>query len=509
MKKHPTILLSMLIALAVFTGCAQQTIQPTVPPSTVTPQPGLAADAKLEITGKGIDITLTAADMQSLPQETINCQNIDSNGDAKDVTVSGFSLGALLEQNGNSLARAASLNLIASDGYVMSVPSEEYADSDVYILLNFEGDALQYPRSCIPDKRAMYWVKELIKIEIAAEESSNEAAAEQVNRIDIFREGVMGMQAEKLNNRGFEVPAYSLKDYFEKYFGALPSDPILMIARDGFEKTETAGVFFENYVTLEAEEGEEDDLPLYFSETISDGMRVKQLELLISGSNAVYLGSEIAVPDLFEAVGMAEADSYSFIASDGFETVVPKDAIGFGKIFADETEGFIRAGFDGYDWGDTKGGGKIKYLVTIKANGGVSEASNKSEESAQLLKCFVNDRKISITEADFLALPQIEKELSRTNSKGKTTTGVYKGVHWTEIAKFIGADPNTSVTLVASDGYESTITADALNDPDSLFAFYQDGENIESEGDGRVWFCASENFTANFWAKYVVKIVVE
>jgi hypothetical protein len=503
------IVLCLTMLIVALTGCSSQTADL----ATV----GLANDANLEITGESTGINLTASDMQAREQLSFESTNVDSNGNIAQVAVTGFSLGALLEENGIALSEIASLNLIASDGYIMSVPAEYYTDEDVFILLSYEGEALEYPRSCLPDQRAMYWVKDLIKIELVA--GTPLGAESIVSQIDIFREGVTALEAQILNNRGFDVPAYSLKDYFEKYIGALPASPLKMIAMDGFEKTETADVFFENFVTYTAETGEEGDLPLYFSETISDGMRVKQLDFVISGNNAIYFGQEISVTDLFEAVGMGSADSYSFIASDGFETVVPFDAIEYGEVFVDADEGFMRASFDGYDWGDTKGGGKVKYLISIKAIGEVSTPETFSEESETqdagqsaeetLLKCFIGENKSTISEADFLALPQIEKTLTKTNSKGETTTGNYKGVHWSEIAKFIGADLLSSIVLVASDGYEVTLTSDILNDEDSLFAYYHDGVNIESEGDGRIWFCASENFTANNWVKYVEKLVVE
>ena len=99
--------------------------------------------------------------------------------------------------------------------------------------------------------------------------------------------------------------------------------------------------------------------------------------------------------------------------------------------------------------------------------------------------------------------------MTKTNSKGETTTAVYEGVHWSELADFLDTSAETDLVLVASDDYEMSINSDMLNDPDSLFALYQDGEEIESEDDGRVWFCASENFTANNWVKYVVKVVIE
>lgn len=126
-----------------------------------------------------------------------------------------------------------------------------------------------------------------------------------------------------------------------------------------------------------------------------------------------------------------------------------------------------------------------------------------------MIKLFVGETKFTMTEAEFLALPQTTVTLSKTNKAGETTTGEYSGVHWTDIADFLDIDSNISVTLVASDDYEVTLTTDILNDPNSIFALYQDGSYIESEDDGRIWFCASENFESSNWVKYVTKIVVE
>ncbi len=361
-KITKTILLAVLLLVSL---AACNTTQDTID----SPQSaGLAEDAILEISGEGLSVTLNSEEMNSRELETFTCDHIDSNGDVTQVTVSGFSLDVILSENGMSLSDTASLNFVGSDGYIMSAPAEEYIDNGVYILLNYEGDGLSYPRSCIPDKRAMYWVRDLVRIEITSgNEDVDDLNEGQVNRIGIFREGVAAFEGEQLNNFGFTVTSYSLKDYYEEYIGTLPKEPLTMIARDGFKKTETSEVFFQNYVTYEAEQGEEEDLPLYFSETISDGMRVKQLDYVISGSEAVYFGTGVTVTELFETVGMAEAESYIFIASDGYETVIPADAVEYGLIYTDEEKGYIRASFDGYDWGDAKGGGKVKYLLTIIA----------------------------------------------------------------------------------------------------------------------------------------------
>lgn len=325
----------------------------------------LAPDATLQIVGAGMDVTLTADDLLARERETFECSSISSSGDVSQVAVTGFSLQAILAEHDVAWDDLESLNFVAADGYVMAVPMADVGE-DAFVLLNYEGDPLEYPRSCIPDKRSQYWVKNLSKVELVTASGAAEGETASVERIHFFREGVSALEPEELNNRGFKVPAYSLRAYFEKHLGQLPDQPLTMVALDGFRKTETPEVFFDNYVTLVAEEGEEDDLPLYFSETISDGMRVKQLDLVISPTgDAIYFGNDIKVSDLFAAVGMPQAETYRFVASDGYALDVPTDAIEFGKIFADEEKGYLRASFDG--WEGASGGGKVKYLLAIEA----------------------------------------------------------------------------------------------------------------------------------------------
>lgn len=361
MKRHLIAVLALLMLFAALYGCTQQK----------SPDTQLAPDAAVKISGDGIDITLTAADMQAREQKTFKCTNVESGGKINEVTVSGFSLRDILAENGVFLDEVGSLNLLASDGYSVIVPSEYYVGFDVYILLGFEGESLEYPRSCIPDQRAMYWVKNLSKIELIGKTGTEKTKEQIVNRIDVFREGLKELEVIMLNYKDSQLPAYSLKAYCEKNNISITHDTVTMIARDGFKKEELADFYLENFVALESNQNT-DDMPLYFSETMNGGMRVKQLDYVIWGNRAVYFGDEISVSDLFVAAGMGKAESYVFTADDGFELIVPYDAIEFGKIYTDEEKGFIRAEFDGYDFKDAKGGGKVKYLVSIKIAGDIS-----------------------------------------------------------------------------------------------------------------------------------------
>ena len=115
-----------------------------------------------------------------------------------------------------------------------------------------------------------------------------------------------------------------------------------------------------------------------------------------------------------------------------------------------------------------------------------------------------------MTMGEFKALPMQEVELSRTNSKGETVVGVYTGVLWTDLAAAIGAAPESNINIIASDDYQMAYTPAELNAEGSIFAIAKDGEAISPADEaGKVWFCASESLTANYWGKYIVKIVVE
>lgn len=363
MQKRSLILMLALVISLIFTGCSGKTKEIAVDSAALSVP--LANDAQLEIVGSGIGITLSADEMRARVQETLNCTNISSSGDVAEETVTGFSLDMLLAEHGIEMTDVLSLNFIASDGYIMAAPADLYNDNPVYILLKRYGENLEYPVSCLPNQRAMYWVKGLVKIEVELAEFSLQQRT-NVQKVSLFRGAVTEMDAVELLNEDYKVAAFSLEAFFKQYASEMPSEPVKMIARDGHEKAETADVLLSAYVTLEAKQGEEGNLPFYFSEEMKPGMRVKQLDAIISRSDAVYFGEEISVTDLFDLIAMEEKENYKFIASDGFVSEIPAAAIPYGKIYFDKEQGYVRSSFDGYDSSNLRGGGQVKHLVAIE-----------------------------------------------------------------------------------------------------------------------------------------------
>ena len=138
----------------------------------------------------------------------------------------------------------------------------------------------------------------------------------------------------------------------------------------------------------------------------------------------------------------------------------------------------------------------------------VSQVSDARSHDRRLIT-FEGAALESMSREEFLALEQIEVTLTRTNSKGKTTVGTYSGVRWSVLAEAIGAQDANSIRVIASDGFEQAYALDVLVAAGSLFALLKDGGPLtEEETNGQLWFCAGEDYTANFWTKYIAKIVV-
>lgn len=367
MKKKCLIIVSVLLISCLFWGCGQEETA-SGPEGSASQITTLAGDAQIEIIGEDLHISLDAEEILARPHETFSCTNISSSGEVATEKVTGFSLDELLLEQGIDMKDVTSLNFVATDGYMIAAPADLFAETPVYIIYKrYDDEALEYPSACIPNQRAMYWARELIKVEVTAQKTAAKANEATVKRISIFREGINELQATALDNQGYKVNSYSLAAYFEEFLPALPQKPVTMIARDKFEKTETPEVFLGAYVSLEAEKGKEEETPFYFSEDMPPGMRVKYLDIVLAGEDAIYFGNEIALAELFSAVGMEEASAYMFTASDGWTVEIPADAIPFGRILMEENEGYTRACFADYDKGTLPGQGNIKYLLAIEA----------------------------------------------------------------------------------------------------------------------------------------------
>ena len=472
---------------------------------------------EIKITGLGLDLTLDSEVLSSYELKEIDTTSLSSKGDLTELTITGYDLAEILKDNSIDLfADTGNVVLKAADGYEMTAANQEYAKDGIYILVKEDDEALESYRSAIPTKRAMYWVKDLVEIELLEVENKsgnnkNDATTGgSLTQIQFFYENSKDLAVHSLNYKDTQQDFISLNEY-NTAFNNTDLKTLTIKAADGFERSETSTIFNSAYISKFPNDSEFSDVvPLYYSEEMGKGMTMKQIQMAVSQNLAIYFGNEITVSELFDMAGMADAKEYVFVASDGFEMPVPKETIEKGKIFLDEEEGFVRVSFP--DSTSLKGKGNLKHLSYINAvvdNSGSNADAEAGDKGDSLFELNVKGTSYFVNEEEFMSLPIIEHEISRTNSYQETTVGVYKGVHWSELAKKFEFDADVNAKFVASDGFEALSTSDILNHPDTMIALYQDGEYIRSEGDGKVWLAVSDEFTANNWIKFISKIIIE
>ncbi|HBG23457.1 MAG TPA: hypothetical protein DDW83_09440, partial [Peptococcaceae bacterium] len=156
-------------------------------------------------------------------------------------------------------------------------------------------------------------------------ETNGEAGTEDstMSRINIFETGIMELTAEDVDSNGAAVSAYAVKDYVEKNFASDPADPVAMQATDGYSASTTVDEFMKHYITMEG-----DSAPLLVGPDLAGELSVKFLQYLKTANESIcFVADTLDVEKVFSDLGMVEADTYKFVASDGFSVDVSADDI--------------------------------------------------------------------------------------------------------------------------------------------------------------------------------------
>ncbi len=340
----------------------------------------------ITIKGDFADIVLTGSDILSLEHEEMTTKTISSSGDVTTVELTVVSVADILndaEDNfkgiGIDIDDYVAVKFTATDGYVMTATAEEFKDTGIYIILTHSGDVQKAPRSCIPEKRTMYWVKNLLEIEfIPSEEKwypvdseTTTVLSDGITEVQFFFENVAYVEegeteqevpATTVRYNGSNVAAYSLEAYFDEFIDDFDGT-VTLVAADGFSRLESTDELFDRYVSTLGGHKDAEDGPVYFKEG-DMGQKIKQLEYILAGDTAIYFGNGKSISDIFADVDMAESPTYSVESVDGWGADIPSEAMPFGNVYIDGENGY-RTSFGDYDLSDIKGKGRIKNLGSI------------------------------------------------------------------------------------------------------------------------------------------------
>lgn len=337
-----SIVLFLAIAVLLFSGCTLKN-----------------ADQSSAIQGQesgGITITYSGKDIQVNSEEFKQFQVVEKEVPAISKTdgevkrkVKGYLLEDVIKKyTGKSLKELQGISFTAGDNYFIEVPPEVLSSREIMLAFEIDGKPLaedEKPfRSVVPGEFEMYWVKNLVKIEIV--EGRVSEAVKNIIFIDNLAEVY---QPTDYDYYGSMDKAVSLKVVIAETSAQVKNDNVYILAADGMEKNEKPANFIKGYLKLTG-----DDSPAFVSEEIPKGMWVKSIYYFLYGDLAFFSAKSsfvklkaqksedtggkysVNLKEVFDVCGIADSDKYIFSATDDYEVEINSADIQKGYLYFED-----------------------------------------------------------------------------------------------------------------------------------------------------------------------------
>ncbi|HZK24793.1 MAG TPA: molybdopterin-dependent oxidoreductase [Oscillospiraceae bacterium] len=360
MKKN-LFLLSLVLLLLFTAACGSN--QPAPGGGEDTPQ----GEEAIVIAGSELgEHKITVAELKELTPVEKEVVSVSSSGEENEYSVKGALFADVLAELGLQQKELSAIRFIAGDGYMMEVPQEVLAARDIILAYEIDGEPLQEKtkplRAIVPEERSMYWVRNLVKIEIL-----EAAVAEPLSKL-MFLETVTSTMEQQ------DYTYYESTDQ-AVLCSELPlpdaGETVYLKASDGLDKNEKAAVFLEEgYIKVTGEAK-----PLYLSPNLPKGMHVKEILWLAKAEVGIFSveqglkyftvtvkdGEEgIALTDILAEVQLAASEQYLLTAADGYEVEISKADLAQGLVYVRDS-GEITVIFEGLPKNTT-----VKSLLAIE-----------------------------------------------------------------------------------------------------------------------------------------------
>ncbi len=305
------------------------------------------------ISGFGEEIKITVAEVKELPVIEKTVVSVNSAGNKKEYTITGALLADLLKKHGKLQHNLKSIRLIAGDGYEIDVDQSILQQRDIIIGYLIDGKPLkeryQPFRVVIPEERAMYWLKNLVKIEVL-----DLVETVEIDKVYFLETAIS--EVEQLDYTYYDSVDQAVKvaELVEKLGISTDLRTVRLLASDGLDKDEERDIFAGGYLKISG-----DYAPMFLSPDLPKGMFVKDLLLINYGQNAlcslnnmlktlnqvtVADNTGVNIADLLAQTGLTAAEQYRFKAIDGYAVEVAATELDNGIIYFDH-KGRVRSFF--------------------------------------------------------------------------------------------------------------------------------------------------------------------
>lgn len=349
MRKIGIILIAVML-LGLLSGCASPSNEGKVVSGQGT------SDDKILIVGlEEKEIEITVEKLRTYESVTREVTSVNSSGKENKFKATGCLLEDVLKDLGYSQKSLQSIRLVAGDGYSMDVPKEVVNLRDIILAYEIDGEELEDKskpiRVVIPEERAMYWVRNLSKIEVL--ESVEQSTSKKI----IFLEAVADLVSqEDYIYYDSTDKAIKIEELASNYINQKDSSSTYIKAVDGLEKNETISIFNSGYIKITGK-----DAPMFLSPDVPKGMYVKNILWFSQGdvgffslkgglelfeTKAIDDKTGVSLLDVLKEAKLEEGKAYTLTAGDGYSVEIGAEDIKKGIVYFGK-EGEIRTIFEG------------------------------------------------------------------------------------------------------------------------------------------------------------------
>ncbi len=336
------VLLGVVVLLTFTTACGNRTLKTTEVNEVNT-------TAEVSIRGLEDGEKVISLDrIKELETVTQEMESITSSGEVKRTKVKGVPLESLLGLYDTSQKNYGGIRFIAGDSYSIVVPEEVLQKRKIVLAYEVDDKALKENALplmlAVPHERSMYWVKNLVEIELLKEEESSKS------KVVFIETAATQLKQEDYTYYESLDKAIKVVDLFSKFNESHDKKSIYFKAVDGFEKDEDIEVLKTGYIKITGK-----NTPLFLSPELPKGMHVKNILYFTYGDTTYFSlnsslnsfekktleGNEgISLKEIFKEAGLTNGEKYLFTASDGYEIEISADDIGKGLIYMGKDNGF-------------------------------------------------------------------------------------------------------------------------------------------------------------------------
>lgn len=508
------LIMLLILVVVLMVGCST---------ASETASDELAYEGGLKIVSSDIEKTVLYNDIYKMENTTVKMKNLSSSGETVEVEVTGANLLNIIHEMGIDINEIASLRFIAGDGYEIDVPKEIFDDKDIILAYKFDGENLFEPqmplRTAINDVRSMYWVINLVEIDINLASDIEVDEVVDGNQVYyILEEAVKSLKIEDYSYYDDIDSAIRVKDLFEKYVDNT-SNSVKFIATDDFEKTEELDILMDGYIKITGE-----NAPLFTSPDMPAGMQVKNIMSLKCGNTTFLTGKLLqdkftqkevrnkSGASLEEIITFLDitSDKIEIFASDGYSAQVERNLMNEGILnLMDDTTYQVR-----FSENLAKSANIKEVLKFIPSSEDVEMDTPKAEENADAAVASVWEIEISgLSDGTFnlgsekasRKLEKVEFEATKVKKDGTETVQEWTGYKVNDILSFVKVEDYDAITFISSDGYEVELTKENIDD-ETIVAISVDGENLTYDSQIQL---VVKNQPGNMWVKSLKQMIIK